>query len=365
MGIGKLSALALATGALVCACADTLSPFNEKLTPARAQTTEPAHGEPAGPEAQPRKRVVHSPLTDKIVAHVRSLCQTRARGTIAAEYASDAVIRTAGAPDKKGAGAIADTWDAQSGFLGDPKCVGPRAFIKGGTAVVLGGVAGTSTGTFFGFKPTGKAIGVATATVDIFTPDGLIIEQHEYVDTPTLLAQLGVYQRETRGVTVPDGGLEVHVASGAPDEAANLRVVRSMQRALEKHDDSAYGAALGDDVVWDDFTAPAPAKGKPEVVKRFQATAAAFSNVFLECEPRAIEDYVVSECTMTGAHTGPVVVAGIHSAATNTNVTLHTLDVVQLQDGRVIRGWTYGNGAELARELGLWNPIAAPAAQGP
>jgi ketosteroid isomerase-like protein len=274
------------------------------------------------------------------------------------------LIRTPGGTDRRGSGAIAATWDAQSELLRDAQCPGPQVFIKGGTAVLLTAAAGVSTGTSFGLKPTGRLVGVMTATVDVFTPDGKIIEQREYADAPTLFAQLGLYDRPRRAVLVPSWVLECHIATGAPEERANAALAKQMQRAFDRRDRAAYAAALDDDVVWDDYTLDAPTRGKGEVVRRFEAQSGAFSRAFLDCEARGIVDYVVSECALSGVQTGPVAVAGIQVAPTNGDVIVHTLEILQIRGGKVLRGWTYGNSAEVAKELGVWPEISARTQRG-
>ena len=73
---------------------------------------------------------------------------------------------------------------------------------------------------------------------------------------------------------------------------------------------------------------------------------------------------MVSECTLTGTQTGPLVVAGMQVAPTNRDVNVHTLEILQLRNHKVVRGWTYGNSRELAAELGVWESGPPPAPDG-
>jgi ketosteroid isomerase-like protein len=346
--------LALAWAGFAWSCAPTITPFNEPLGPTLPssglrETTEL----PEDPQLTPYVKHV---LTEKIVEYAKVFCRRReSRST--ADYAPDALLQSPGGPDARGLNGIA------AELLSDTTCPGPQVFIRGGTAVILGAAAGTHTGAMFGLEPTGKVVGVMTATAFVFTPDGKIIEQREYADAATLFAQLGVYDRPRRRAMVPRWVLECHIATGELEERTNAALARRMQRAFEQRDEAAYAAALDDDVMWDDYTAVAPTRGKAEVVKRFDAQAGAISRAFLDCDARGIVDYVVSECTLSGIQTGPLVAAGIDVAPTNRDVVVHTLEIVQIREGKVLRGWTYGNGVELARELGVWREIAPRAPQ--
>ena len=46
----------------------------------------------------------------------------------------------------------------------------------------------------------------------------------------------------------------------------------------------------------------------------------------------------------------------MHIPATNKPMSLHTVDVVQLKDGKAVTGTSYANGMEMATQLGLIKP---------
>ena len=200
--------------------------------------------------------------------------------------------------------------------------------------------------------------------MQLYTPDGLIIEERGYLDAPTLLAQLGLAPtraaasrpraKETRASRFTSGGAR-------PEEAANVDVVRALRAAREQHDEAGCAAAIDDDVVWEDFTTPQPATGKTQVVARFDATLDAFPGLSLECDPRGVEDFVVEECTLhakaeRAAHRR----RNEASRAMRREVNVHTVELLQLKEGRVVRAWSYGNSVELAKELGIGKAVKLP-----
>jgi ketosteroid isomerase-like protein len=357
-----LCCLAWACAALLASsCAPTLTPFNEPLPPPAATVASDAIEPPDDHDVTPYAKQV---LTEKIVLHAKGLCRKRDGRSVAEDYAPDALIRAPGGSEVRGLAAIAARWDAEAAVLSDTTCPGPQVFIKGGTAVVLSAAAGRHTGLELGVEATGRTVGVMTASAVVFTPDGKIIEEREYSDAATLFAQLGLYDRPRRVPMVPGWALECHIATGAPEERTNAAIAKQMQRAFERCDVTAYAAALDDDVVWDDYTDVAPTRGKHEVVKRFGAQAGAISRAMLDCETRGIVDYVVSECILSGVQSGALAVAGMSVAPTHADMVVHTLEILQIRGGKVLRGWTYGNSVELAKQLGVWRPVAPHDARG-
>ena len=55
---------------------------------------------------------------------------------------------------------------------------------------------------------------------------------------------------------------------------------------------------------------------------------------------------------MTGTNKGPM----MKLAATNKPVNIHGVDVIQMKDGKAASGVSYGNGMEMAMQLGLMKP---------
>jgi predicted ester cyclase len=75
-----------------------------------------------------------------------------------------------------------------------------------------------------------------------------------------------------------------------------------------------------------------------------------------------IGDYVIDEYEMTGTQKGPLVMGKMTLPATGKPVDIHGLEVLQLKDGKMVKGWGYENGVEFAMQLGLMKPPGQGAA---
>jgi hypothetical protein len=70
-------------------------------------------------------------------------------------------------------------------------------------------------------------------------------------------------------------------------------------------------------------------------------------------------NFIVAEAVMTGTQKGDL--PGIK--ATKKPVTLHSVDIFEVKDGKLVSGVSYANGLQMAMQLGLVkDPAAKPAA---
>lgn len=284
---------------------------------------------------------------------------------VAALYTESAVLDVMGTPSQtKGREAIAATWqrlfDTFSSFRAAPS----RLLVKGDVVVVEWAWSGVHSGDalFDGrVKPTEKPVGTAAADVIWFTPDGAIKEQHAYYDMATVLAQIGRSKQKARAVpTVTSSAPEVALASASPEEGKNLELAAQMYGAFAKKSEADFLGALAEDLVWDELAMPEASAGKDAAKKWFGMTTAAWTDPKRATSNAwAMGDWVVTEGVFTGKHTGKLG----DLAPTKKDVTLHQLDVVLVKGGKVSRGASYGNGAELAAQLGL-SPMPSPPRSG-
>ena len=110
---------------------------------------------------------------------------------LAEKLDDDVVVNAPGSVDVKGKAAATD-WYASwaiacpDGVAG-AKCVGATS----GTAVMEGVYAGTNTGSFGPFPPTGRAVSLPWTKVYRFDSAGKVVNINAYFDLVTLLTQLG------------------------------------------------------------------------------------------------------------------------------------------------------------------------------
>src|SRR5262249_55283921 len=102
--------------------------------------------------------------------------------------------------------------------------------------------------------------------------------------------------------------------------------------------------------VWSDLAAPRDSSGKDEAKKFFQMFTKAFSDVKVSIDGIwAVGDYVVAESTTSGNHTGQLGPL----KPTKKAVSMHSLDILQMKDGKIVRGTSYDNSGEVLDRRGL------------
>jgi steroid delta-isomerase-like uncharacterized protein len=356
---------ALSVGMFACGGADTATPPPQAPAApppaAPVATVEPTPAQAATGDVAPAPA---PSLTDKEEATLKSLhaaLDAHDADALGAAYTPDAVFKFAGMPDMTKDVFLSHQKEHFASFP-DSKAAARRIFIKNDVAVLEWTMTGTNSGPGpMGAKSTGKAVGVNGLSVFWFTPEGLVKEQHEYIDVPTLMGQLGMGPKgmKTRAAaTLPDGKPELHVSKGTPDEDKNAASAAAVQKMFETHDSKGFADTSADDISWDDLSAPAPMNGKKEMVKYFDMVTKAIPDLKMSCQTWAVDDYVIEECAMAGTQKGPMVAPGMKLPASNKALNLHGVDVIQMKDGKAVNGKSYGNGMEMAMQLGLIKPPA-------
>ena len=237
-----------------------------------------------------------------------------------------------------------------------------KTFTNGNTTAFEWVVTGKNDGPLPGqAKPTGKQIGIAGVSVATFDDAGLIREEHRYVDTPTVLSQLdpkakaGTFRAP---LTLPTAAPEAYVAKGTPEEAKTLAQAKALYTAFEGKKEADVIALVTDDTTIDDFTMPATTKGTKGIKDYVDSFWKTFPDV-AQVKPVqfAAGDYVVTEGTFTGTQKGalgPI-------KATNKPVSMRFVDIFQFKDGKVVRGDSFGNSAEILVAVGAMQPpVTAP-----
>lgn len=351
---------ALAAGFLI-ACGggeQQAQPTTAQNPPAPTATTPPAPtAEPPKPEEAPKPSPAEA--MKKTMADFGAAMQAKDAKKLASLYADSGVIKFPGMPDTVGRDAIAGMWQKNFDAFPDSKSAPSRIFVKGDVAVVEWTWTGTQTKDMGPIKATEKKVGVNGADVMWFNPDGQIKESHTYMDMGTVMSQLGVSKQKARPLATLPSTPPQMVMGGGADEQKNVDAVTKMMGAFEKKNDADFLGAAADDIAWDDMTMPDTMKGKAAGKKFFKDVTTAFPDLKVSIQNSwGVGDYVIMEDTMQGTMKG----AFMGIPAKNKPVNMHGLDIVQMKDGKVVHGWTYANGAEMAQQLGL---VPAPGAEAP
>jgi steroid delta-isomerase-like uncharacterized protein len=353
----------LLLGALLAACggdeaapppAAPPPPPPMAATPPPAPPSTAAAPTPAKPTTAEMFATMAKAATESINAHDAK--------KFAMGFSDDGVWNIVGMPELKGRAEIEKQMQGWFDAFKDIKFAFSRAWIKGDVAVYEWAWTGTNTGEFMGAKATEKPAGLqGLSVVWLNTADGTIKRNNHYADMPTLMTQLSG-KGKARPVPTLAANMETFTAKGTPEEDKNLEVWKTMTGAFESKKEADFMSVVADDTEWNDMTMPESMKGKDSAKKFFGMFTKAFPDMkFQATTTMGVGDYAIAESTFTGTQKGAL--PGI--PAKNKPVTMHGVDIVQVKDGKVAKGWTYGNNAEMLMQLGMMKPPAAPKAAAP
>lgn len=282
--------------------------------------------------------------------------------TAASFYSADGVIKLAGAPDVTGSAAIHGLIAANLGVSTDDKTPFTRLFIDGNVVIGEWVWAGTHTGDLMGLPPTQKPFGLKGISIYFFDDNAKLKAAHAYFDIGSLMSQLGVSKEPAPPLqALPTEAALEFTATDSENEERNLALAASMFEAVEKKSEKQFLASITDATEWEDTRKAETVKGEKAIRNYFKTQLKAFPDAKMTVvESWATGDYVILEWEFTGTHLGklgPI-------AATKKPVKLHAVDILQFDDdGKIVKGWVFGNTAEMAMQLGLMPaPGAAPKA---
>lgn len=352
----------LAVGFLLVACGggESNEPPKTPATPAPAMTTAPTTTASAEPPKEEPKKASFAEMQAKTMAGFMEAMNSHDSKKLAASYTDSAVVKVAGAPDVTGRDAIAASWQKLFDAFSNYKVGASRIFKKDDVAIVEWAFNGTHSGDLWGMKATEKPVGAQGVDIIWFDKDtGHVKEHHVYYDGATILSQIGVSKQKARPIpTVPTSMPAPIEPKGTPEEQKNLDVYKATMAAMESKKEADFLAGIADNAEYDDMTMPQTMKGKAEAKKMFKEMTTAFPDTKVTVlNAWAFGDHVVVEMSMTGTNKGPF----MGMPATKKTINVKGVDVQQFKDGKMVKGWSYSNGAEFAQQMGLM-PMPKPAA---
>jgi steroid delta-isomerase-like uncharacterized protein len=133
-------------------------------------------------------------------------------------------------------------------------------------------------------------------------------------------------------------------------EQSNIQLAEQMIAALNSHNLDRYLQRIDDSYVGESELAPGPIRGREGVRQQLGILLTAFPDVQLEVEQiLASGDHVVVRQRATGTHKGNF--RGI--TPTNKRVSWQICSVVEVQNGKAVRGRIYADNASLLQQLGV------------
>lgn len=351
--------VALILGALLAGCGGgdeaAPPPAAPPPPPPVAATPPPAPTTAAAPVAKPSMAELQvassKAMADALNAHDAK--------KFAALFADDGVWSMPGLSELKGRADIEKGVQGWFDGFKDEKFAFSRAWAKNDMVAYEFGWAGTHNGDFMGIKPSEKQAGTMGLALVWFNADGTIKRENQYTDSITVMTQVGAMKGKTRPVPTLAANMDSWTAKNTPDEDKNVDAWKTMFGALETKKEADFVGAATDDIEWSDMTQPEMHKGKADVKKAYGMLTKAFPDIKMTpATAFGVGDTAIVEYVLTGTQKGalgPI-------PAKNKPVTIHGLQIVQVKDGKIAKGWDFANNAELYSELGLLKAPGAAAA---
>lgn len=272
---------------------------------------------------------------------------------IGAAYTDDATVTVAGVPPTTNKADMAAMLQHHFDTFKNATFWATRTFTKNDMVAVEWGWAGVDTGGMMGKPATEKTAGSMGLSLYWFTPEGLVKKEDRYLDFGTTMAQLSTAKHlpPVPALSISGGAVQAHVAKGTPDEDKAVTVATAMYAALDAKKQDDFLATIDDAGDFVDNAGPMAGQTtkKADAKKFFGMWTKAFpdqKNTITNSY--GIEDYVVVESSMTGTQKGAIGPI----AASKKPVTLHSAEIYQIANGKMIHGWSYSNGAELMMQTG-------------
>ena len=142
-------------------------------------------------------------------------------------------------------------------------------------------------------------------------------------------------------------------------ENDNTRFAQQQIAALNAHDVDGYLSRIDDSYVGHSETSPGPIRGREGVRQNLEMLLKAFPDLRVEIEQIITSgDFVVMRTRATGTHKGNF--AGI--APTNKSIVVHGCNVIEVRNGKAIKGTLYSENASLFQQIGVLSLPKATAA---
>lgn len=182
-----------------------------------------------------------------------------------------------------------------------------------------------------------------------FDPEGLIQEEHRYLDSVTPMVQLGLLG-DVSARALPILPTQPRRYLAAPSvKSANVAIVKATLAALDARNELQFLASIAADAVVDELIYPRPFVGKSRVKDWFDTWTTAAHDASTEIKTTLdMGDFVLVEMVVRGTLEGAL---GVVSAA-NRRFEVHRAAVVRVSDGLLTRVSWFMNTKELAEAVG-------------
>ncbi len=355
-------ALSLAFATLLsigaAACGSDQPVANEPSPPApteeaTASAVDPAPTASASAQTPPAEppAVSIEEAVKKFVAESTAAWASKDPKKHTALYTPDAVVAITGPKGWEEAKA-ADMEKSIGGYFTafpDLEVTYTRVVARGNYAVAEWTFTGTNTGEMMGKPATKKKVGYRAASVLTFAKDGKVQRETSYFDMGTMMSQLGLGPKgqPARAVEAKPAGATVFMFGTDKDSDT---AARSWIALAETADTKALDAIAHEDVVVSNQYMAVDTKGKKALSKDLAQSTKAFvdqkSTVAMCVAAGAV---VACEYEWKATFKGPA----MGMKPTGKTGSVHSLEIIEVKDGKVAKTTAYANGVEFAGTFGL------------
>jgi uncharacterized protein (TIGR02246 family) len=276
---------------------------------------------------------------------LRAAVEVKDARAVAALYADDAVVEPMGGRAQHGRAAIEAATRAEFEPAASIRLAFPRVWLKDDVAIV--------EAVFRATHPPASGlhdVGQSEAITFWFDHAGKITHERSYQEQEHLDDQAAGDPGADPLPEIP-ATTEVHVATSGADDARTIAWANDME-AQNSASDAHMIASLAEPFRWDcslgfhSSSRPAFAKALASWRTRFPDEKYVATNVW------PVGDYVVVEELFTGTHEGDIGPL----KASHHPVSWHWLEIWQVKDGKIARGWSWTNFGELLPQIALEPP---------
>lgn len=339
----------LAALAPVFACGGEEPPPAAPAPPPPPPPPAPTQAPPAPPPAKPSMADMEKQAIQEALKGLNGQDPKK----FASVYADDGVISVAGLNEIDGRAAIEQNMTEWFETFKNVKLGFERVWVKNDTLVLEWVINGTHHGELFRVKGHDEQIGHYGVSVVKMNAEGKVQSEHRYGELGAVMTQIGGKNVKPRPIPPVPAAPETIIATGSPDEDKNVDVAKQVLASLEGgHKEADFTNLLSDDVEQEGLLQLEMTKGKDGAKKFYKAFTTAFPDAKFEPTTTVgVGDYAIVESTLKATQKGPLG----DIKPTKKPIAIHLVDIFKVQNGKVVKAWTYQNSLELQQQLGLFD----------
>ncbi len=264
-----------------------------------------------------------------------------------------------GMPVDRGPDAVDKSTRAFVAAFPDAKGSLQLILLEGNTLASLAVITGTHSGPLTGpdghsIPATNKSIGLLQGhVVELDGTGDKVVRERWYMDSPTMMAQLGLNPLPARAVMAAGpGGPVTATSQGGEGETGNVERFKAQIASFNKHDAKGANAFNAADAVYHDITQPRDMTAADSIrmaegfFKAFPDSRLTLTSVW------GAGDYVVAEGVFEGTNKGTAPQMGIEKA-TGRPVRVGFLEISRFSEGQLKEDWLLFDSMAMATQLGL------------